>query len=102
MVLRVLHVEDSPVGADLIRRQLAREDADIALDRVPTLAMARTRLADSGRYDLALLGINLPVGNGFELLDEIRARKLPLAVVVLTGSGDLTAAIPALILRRRD
>lgn len=96
MVLRVLHVEDSPVDADLIRRQLARQDADIVLDRVPTLEMARARLADAGRYDLALLDINLPDGNGFELLDEIQARKLPLAVVVLTGSGDVNAAITAL------
>lgn len=96
MALRVLHVEDNAVDADLIRRQLARQDAGIVFDWVPALEMARTKLADSGRYDLALLDINLPDGNGFELLDEVRARKLPLAVVVLTGSGDMDAAITAL------
>ena len=96
MALRVLHVEDNPVDADLTRRQLARQDLDIVLEQVVNLGEARARLDDPGRYDVLLADLKLPDGSGLELLAEIRERGLPLAVVVLTGSGDEEAAITAL------
>ncbi len=94
--MRVLHVEDNAVDADLIRRELARMAPDIQLDQVTNLASARERLQTPDNYDLALVDLWLPDGSGLELLGEIRQGQLPLAVVVLTGSGGQDAAIAAL------
>ncbi len=94
--MRVLHVEDNPTDAELTRLQLARSAADINLDQVASLAAARQRLQRPERYDAVLADLRLPDGNGLELLAEIRDRKLPLAVVMLTGSGDQESAIAAL------
>ena len=94
--MRVLHVEDNPVDVDLTRRRLARQAPDIELDQVGSRSEALERLSALGGYDLALLDLRLPDGSGLDLLAWIRERRLPLAVVVLTGSGDQDAAIAAL------
>jgi diguanylate cyclase (GGDEF)-like protein/PAS domain S-box-containing protein len=94
--MRVLHVEDNPVDADLTRRLLARLAPEISLEHVSGLAEARACLREPVRYDLALIDLRLMDGSGLELLAEIRERQLPLAVVMLTGSGDQDAAIAAL------
>lgn len=93
----ILYLEDNPVDADLARRALAKQMPDAALDLVPTLAAALERLATHPqRYDMVLSDLRLPDGSGMELLSHIRERKLPIAVVILTGSGDQAAAIAAL------
>ena len=94
--MRVLYVEDNPVDADLTRRRLARRAPDIELEQVASLAESLQRLSAQGRYDLALVDLRLPDGSGLDVLAWIRERRLPLAVVVLTGSGDQDAAIAAL------
>ncbi len=94
--MRVLHVEDNPVDVDLTKRLLARLAPDIGLESAISLAAARECLRDADRYDLALVDLKLSDGSGLELLADIRERRLPLAVVMLTGSGDQEAAIAAL------
>jgi diguanylate cyclase (GGDEF)-like protein/PAS domain S-box-containing protein len=94
--MRVLHVEDNRVDIDLTQRLLARLAPDISLEPATSLAQARERLRDPGRYDLVLVDLKMTDGSGLDLLAEIRERRLPLAVVVLTGSGDEGAAIAAL------
>ena len=94
--MRVLYVEDNPLDADLSQRHLAAVASDIQLDQAANLAIARHRLEQPERYDLALVDLGLPDGSGLELLAEIRAGHLPLAVVMLTGSGDQASAIAAL------
>jgi diguanylate cyclase (GGDEF)-like protein/PAS domain S-box-containing protein len=94
--MRVLHVEDNPADADLTRRLLARQAPEIELDRVSDQTAARMRLQDAADFDLALVDLRLPDGSGLELLAWIREHQLPLAVVMLTGSGDQESAIAAL------
>ena len=94
--MRVLHVEDNPVDVDLTRRTLARQAPEIRLEPSPTLTDALEQLQHPDRYDIALVDLKLPDGSGLELLARIRERSLPLAVVMLTGSGDPEAAIAAL------
>jgi diguanylate cyclase (GGDEF)-like protein/PAS domain S-box-containing protein len=94
--MRVLHVEDNLVDVDLTRRLLARQAPEFDLHAATNLAQARACLLEPGRYDLALVDLRLPDGSGLDLLAEIRERRLPLAVVVMTGSGDQEAAIAAL------
>jgi diguanylate cyclase (GGDEF)-like protein/PAS domain S-box-containing protein len=95
--MRILYLEDNPVDADLARRALARLAPDYLLTVATSLAGARELLAAAdAAYDLALLDLRLPDGSGLDFLGEIRARRLPLAAVVLTGSGSRDSAIAAL------
>jgi len=67
---------------------------------VHTLAGARERLAAhevAGMLpDVLLVDVRLPDGSGLELLGEVRARGLPVAIVMLTGSGDEALVVAAL------
>jgi diguanylate cyclase (GGDEF)-like protein/PAS domain S-box-containing protein len=91
--MRILYAEDSEFDADLTQRALRRSGLDIEI--VPTLKDARQRLAEAGA-DLLLTDLKLPDGSGLELLAFVREHALPVAVVVLTGSGDGSSAIAAL------
>jgi len=94
--MRVLYIEDSASDADLARRALARSPTGIEMEVAPTLREGLACLADAGRYDLLLSDLSLPDGSGLDALRHVREHALPLAVVILTGSGDQEAAIAAL------
>lgn len=103
--MKVLYVEDNPQDIDLTSRELRRTSPDIHLEMVDTVAAALARLDDLEAavargeppcVDLLLLDMNLPDGNGLAVLAEVRHRSLPLAVVVLTGSGDEESVLTAL------
>ncbi len=98
--MKVLYVEDNEQDADLTARRLARIAPAITLATAYTLADARSRLvadeAAGALPDVLLVDVRLPDGNGLELLGEVRARGLPIAVVMLTGSGDEALVVAAL------
>ena len=95
--LYVLYLEDNPVDADLARRSLAGLAPTVGLEVVGTVAAAKERLAaPTPPYDVVLTDLKLPDGSGLDLLTHIRELGLPLAVVVITGSGDQEAAVAAL------
>ncbi|WP_018411374.1 EAL domain-containing protein [Methyloversatilis thermotolerans] len=93
--MRVLYTEDSAFDVDLTERALRRSGADIELEIATTVAQARV-LLESGRFQVLLTDLKLPDGTGLELLAHVREHRWPLAVVVLTGSGDGDSAIAAL------
>jgi diguanylate cyclase (GGDEF)-like protein/PAS domain S-box-containing protein len=94
--MQVLYVEDNEQDADLTCRRLARLAPEIAIATAHTLADARARLVAGHLPDVLLIDVRLPDGNGLELLGEVRARGLPIAVVMLTGSGDEALVVAAL------
>jgi CheY-like chemotaxis protein len=95
--LRILYLEDNAADADLARRALQRQSPAMRMSVAPTLAAALELLvAESPPFDLILSDLRLPDGSGLELLGLVRQRQLPLAFVVLTGSGDQAAALAAL------
>lgn len=98
--MRVLYVEDSADDADLTRHTLARLAPEIKLDVVDRVATAMAYLAQNDgevpAYDVVLLDLRLPDGDGLAVLDHIRRHALPLAVVVLTGVGNEEIAVSAL------
>lgn len=95
-MVRVLYIEDSDSDADLARITLSRTAPDIELDVANTLAEGFKRLAEPDRYDLLLVDLSLPDGSGLDALAHVREQRLPIAVVILTGSGDQDSAVAAL------
>ncbi len=94
--LRILYVEDDPFDADLTRRALRKTAPHFRLDIAPTLEQALRILEMDPSYDLLLTDLRLPDGNGISLLAHIRERRLPMAVVVITGQGDEEVAVSVL------
>jgi signal transduction histidine kinase/DNA-binding response OmpR family regulator len=95
-MFRILYLEDNPADSDLTLRALARSGSGIQADVVSTVAEALQAIdidlenanKEKPPYALALLDMHLPDGSGLEVLSRIRDKKIPMAVVVLTGSGD--------------
>lgn len=86
-MIRVLLVDDHPLVRDALA-QLIGLEPDIEVTAVAsTLAEARRRLAD-GSFDVAVIDLALPDGNGIELVREISARGEATRVLVLTGNED--------------
>ena len=94
--MRILILEDNIADADLCKRGITGAISGSVVDLAPNIAEAR-RLLDSGNnYDLALLDVNLPDGNGLELLTEIREKELNTAVIIFTDQGNEDLAVGAL------
>ncbi|HLP82088.1 MAG TPA: response regulator, partial [Nitrosomonas sp.] len=95
-MMRVLYIEDSTSDADLARRMLAQTAPEIQLEVVTTLAEGFQQLTHPDGYDVLLTDLFLPDGSGLEALAYVREQRLPVAVVILTGSGDQDSAMAAL------
>lgn len=92
--VRVLLVEDDEDDAELTRLALSRCPTPSTLEVVGDGAQALAWLHDAGGpagADLVLVDLKMPVMDGFELLDRLRAEHdlEKLAVVVLTTSSRL-------------
>src|SRR6478609_6720920 len=91
-VVRVLLVEDEPRLAETVRRGLAAEGfvVDVEHDGVNGLAAAAT-----GDFDVVVLDIMLPGLSGYQVLRELRARRVWTPVLMLSakdGEYDLADA----------
>ena len=96
--MRILYVEDNPVDVDLTRHQLARDAPGFELETASTLSEGYARLERlaSAPIDLVLADVRLPDGDGLSLLRHIREAGMPVAVVIVTGTGDEEVAVAAL------
>ena len=93
--MRFLLVEDDRMIGDTLRAALRMEGH--AVDWVRDAAAAEGTLA-SERFDLVLLDLGLPQGNGLDVLRALRARGDATPVIVLTardGPGDRVAGLDA-------
>jgi DNA-binding response OmpR family regulator len=82
--MRLLVVEDNQQLAEMLGHGL--QAAGYETDRLATSAEARAALATT-RYAALILDLGLPDGDGLAILREIRHRKDPLPVLVLTARG---------------
>ncbi|MBI4610388.1 MAG: response regulator [Candidatus Rokubacteria bacterium] len=90
--IRVLYVEDDRADQELTRRHFERHARQVKLRMVETVADALDQLlADD--TDLVLADYRLPDGTGLALLDAIKTRGLRVPVVLVTGAGDVEAAV---------
>ncbi len=79
---RILIADDEEALRELLREQLGAQGYTI--DDAPDGEVAVEKL-QKGKYDLAILDINMPKKNGLEVLKHIREQKLPMRVIMLTG-----------------
>ncbi|WP_282601626.1 response regulator transcription factor [Paracoccus sp. PARArs4] len=84
--MRFLLVEDSRELADAVASRLAMEGH--AVDHAATLGDAREFL-DSAPYDLILLDISLPDGDGRDFLARERSARRDTAVIMMTASASV-------------
>tara|TARA_R110001592_G_C13171346_1_gene749886 strand:- start:647 stop:3157 length:2511 start_codon:yes stop_codon:yes gene_type:complete len=95
--MRILYVEDNQIDVDLVEHILSRSAINSQLTHTSTIESAKKIIGkDLLLFDLILIDLGLPDGNGLELLQWIREKNFPLAVVILTGSGDQETALTAL------
>ena len=100
MAISVLIVEDSASIALGYAAQL--QSAGHEVDVSETLADAETALKRRD-FDVVLLDLQLPDGNGLELLAGISANKKPApAFIIVTADGSLSRAIDAMRLGAYD
>lgn len=93
--MRILYIDGNFSDADIVRGTLARAVPEIDLTTVASFTEGLACLEKSGRYDVLLTDLDLPDGSGLEVLSYIRERQLPLAVVVMIGSGDHDGMVAA-------
>ena len=80
--MRLLVVEDEPELATLMRRSL--ELGGFAVDLAPDLAQTEDHLVLT-KYDVVILDLALPDGDGLSFLRRLRGRGSALPVLVLTA-----------------
>ncbi|MGB0956891.1 MAG: response regulator [Litorivicinus sp.] len=89
--MRVLLVEDSPDDRFWLSRLLRDSTSDIEVTAVGTAERA-LELALAETFDVIVTDHNLPGQTGVEFLAALRREKNWTPVMVVTGSGDISAA----------
>ncbi|MFZ2430444.1 MAG: PAS domain S-box protein [Lutibacter sp.] len=94
--MRILLLEDNNTDIDLTKRSLINAYPDCSIAVAATLKEAKKLLENNNDFDIALLDMRLPDGNGLDFLMEIRKSDHNMAVVMLTGTGNEEVAVSAL------
>jgi DNA-binding response OmpR family regulator len=92
-MMRLLVVEDSLRFQRLVTSLLA--NSGFVIDAVETVADAQSALA-TATYDLILLDLTLPDGDGGEVLRKLRRARQGTPVLVMTARGDVEHRVQAL------
>src|ERR1700738_5143160 len=96
--MRLLVVEDNAQLSQLLAKGL--QTAGYETDLLATAAEARTALLTTS-YAALILDLGLPDGDGLSVLRELRHRKDPISVLVLTARGGLQESGQRFAQRRR-
>jgi DNA-binding response OmpR family regulator len=97
--MRVLLVEDEVELAELVAANLRR--SGFAVDHVGLAEEARAAL-ELGRYEIVLLDLRLPDGDGFDLIRWLRMRRDSTPIIVLTARDRLGDRVEGLNLGADD
>jgi DNA-binding response OmpR family regulator len=97
--MRALVVEDEPLLKEELEEQLLEEQFNV--DSTETLREAEELVAGD-EYDLVLLDLGLPDGNGLDLLKMIKKYYKETAVVILTARGEVDDKVKGLELGSDD
>jgi two-component system, OmpR family, copper resistance phosphate regulon response regulator CusR len=82
--VNILIIEDEQRVAELLKKQLqeAGYNSEVAND-----GYVGKQLAESGKFSLIILDINLPLINGYDLCREIRKTNSKTPIIMLTAFG---------------
>jgi two-component system response regulator PilR (NtrC family) len=95
----VLVVDDEPDLTELVMLTLQRMKIDAAI--APDLATARSEMSRRS-FDLCLTDMQLPDGDGLDLVDWIQSQHPDMPVAVITAHGNVELAVRALKLGAFD
>ncbi len=93
MKRRILVVDDTPLIREHLRVVLGMDgdEVETATDGQSALDALRRRV-----FHLMVTDLRMPDMSGLDLLATVRAEKMPLGVIVLTGHGDTQIALHAM------
>lgn len=89
----VLVVDDDDAVQFAFNRYLSKTGYDVEV--AASLSEAR-ELLNSRTFDGILLDLNLPDGNGIDWIAEARSERPDIALIVITGLGDIPTAVEAM------
>jgi len=93
MKITILMVDDEPAVLFGYGRYFAKTGYETA----EALSLADARKAiQTRRFDAVLLDLNLPDGNGLDWIRSLREENPDIAVIVITGQGDIPTAVEAM------
>lgn len=95
----ILLVEDDDDFCQVLKEFL--ESFGFHITAVSTAARAQEAL-DIGKFDLCILDVRLPDGNGIELMREFRKGDPNMGIVIMTGYAEVDTAIDAIRLGAND
>jgi DNA-binding NtrC family response regulator len=97
--LRLFIVDDDEPLRQTLAGRFRRQGMSVVVagNRAEALELAKSR-----DFDVALLDLHLPDGNGVELLGQLKASQPEIEALMLTGHGSLETAIQALKLGAYD
>lgn len=98
---KVLIVEDDPMVAMINEKYIKRNKSFEVVGKCIDTEQALLFL-ENNEVDLLILDVNMPNGDGFELLREIRKRQLPVDAIMVTASSSRQALEKALHLGAVD
>ncbi|MFT7774939.1 response regulator [Roseateles sp.] len=93
-VLRVLHVEDSELDHQLISAQLARAGLKVELERLDALPAVLAALERP--WDAIVSDYNLPGYSGLDVLEALKARRLMVPFILVSGEIGEDIAVGAM------
>lgn len=99
MVAKILLVEDNPLTLKGLSYLLEREQYQVATATDSASALA---LIQSSHYDLVLLDVSLPDGNGFDLARILRAHETQAPFIFITALDDEADVVQGLELGADD
>jgi DNA-binding NarL/FixJ family response regulator len=85
--IRVMHVEDQADMRDLMEILLNSQSDIKVVAQAGSLLEARAHVARS-EFDVAVLDLGLPDGNGLDLIDDLRRANPDVGVLILSANLD--------------
>lgn len=99
--MEVLIVDDYPsyshILEHVLRHALAKnpDDGSLKFSHAPTIAEAHRFTSENHSFDLIVIDLSLPDGNGVEIVRKVKTLNPDTPVAVLSVSGDLSEALAA-------